>query len=133
MKFTVEQTKKAKTAKSAEELFALAKENGIEMTEEEANKYFADFHKEGELSDEELDNVSGGCGDPHEKHLSWNEKNYPMEYENECPVCGGTLTYIRWDSCTHSKTTKIYHCPVGDVDFRVDWLGEHHRHLFTRI
>lgn len=64
MKFTVEQTKKAKTAKSVEELLALAKENGMELTEEEAAKYFAEWHKEGELSDEELDNVSGGCGDP---------------------------------------------------------------------
>ena len=62
MKFSPEQLVKAKTAKSAEELLALAKENGIEMTEEEANKYYADFHKEGALADEELDNVSGGCG-----------------------------------------------------------------------
>ena len=62
MKFTPEQLTKAKAAKSAEELLALAKENGIELTEEEANKYFADFHKEGEIADSELDNVSGGCG-----------------------------------------------------------------------
>ena len=60
MKFTEEQIKKAKSAKSAEELLALAKENGIALTEEEAAKYFADLHREGELSDDELDNVSGG-------------------------------------------------------------------------
>ena len=62
MKFTVEQTKKAKTAKSAEELIALAKENGLELTEEEAKNYFAELNKEGALADDELDNVSGGCG-----------------------------------------------------------------------
>ena len=51
---------KAKGAKSAEELLALAKENDIEMTEEEAEETFAMLGKSGELSDEELSNVSGG-------------------------------------------------------------------------
>ena len=51
---------KAKGAKSAEELLALAKENDIEMTEEEAEETFAMLGKSGELSDEELENVSGG-------------------------------------------------------------------------
>ena len=60
MKFTKEQIEKAKAAKSVEELLALAKENGMELTEEEAAKYFTEWHKEGELSDEELDNVAGG-------------------------------------------------------------------------
>lgn len=51
---------KARSAKSAEELLALAKENGTELTAEEANAYFEQLSKSGELSDEELDNVSGG-------------------------------------------------------------------------
>ena len=51
---------KAKEAKSAEELVSLAKENGMELTEEEAAAYFAQLNKSGELSDEELDNVAGG-------------------------------------------------------------------------
>lgn len=41
------------------------------MTAEEAAKYFAELHKTGELSDEELDNVSGGCGD----EIQWDNKN----------------------------------------------------------
>ncbi len=56
---------KAKNAKSAEELFKLAKENGIELTNEEAKTYFAKLNaKEGELADDELGNVAGGrkCG-----------------------------------------------------------------------
>ena len=61
MKFSKELIEKAKTAKSAEELLAMAKAENIEMTAEEAAKYFAELHKTGELSDEELDNVSGGC------------------------------------------------------------------------
>ena len=38
----------------------LAKENGMEMTEESAAAYFEVTHKTGELSDEELNNVAGG-------------------------------------------------------------------------
>lgn len=54
---------RAKKAKSSEELMALAKENGEELTEESAKEYFERLNsKTGELSDSELDNVSGGCG-----------------------------------------------------------------------
>lgn len=52
--------KKAKTAKTAEELLAMAKEENIELTSEQAAMVFADLNKTGELSDEELDNVAGG-------------------------------------------------------------------------
>lgn len=52
---------KAKQAKSAEEILALAKQNGMELTEEQAKAYYAQFHPtSGELSDDELDNVAGG-------------------------------------------------------------------------
>ena len=56
---------KAKEAKTVEELAAIAKENGIELTAEEAKNYFAKLNlKAGELADDELDNVAGGrkCG-----------------------------------------------------------------------
>lgn len=59
--FTPEMIEKAKAAKSAEELLALAKESNVEITAEEANTYFAQLNpKSGELSDDELDNVAGG-------------------------------------------------------------------------
>ena len=61
MKFSNEMIEKAKTAKTAEELLAMAKAEKIELTEEEATKAFAELNKNGELSDEELDNVAGGC------------------------------------------------------------------------
>ena len=51
---------KAKEVRTAEELLALAKENGIPLTEECARAYYEKIHKSGELSDDELDNVSGG-------------------------------------------------------------------------
>lgn len=53
--------KKAKTAKTAEELLAMAKEENIELTSEQAAMVFANLNKTGELSDEELDNVTGAA------------------------------------------------------------------------
>ena len=66
MKFTDEMLEKAKTAKSAEELLEMAKAENIELSAEQAAKAFAELNKTGELSDEELDNVSGGCGRDYE-------------------------------------------------------------------
>ena len=69
MNISKELFEKAKQAKTAEELLEMAKAENIELsaeqaalTEEEAAKAFAELNKAGELSDEELDNVSGGCG-----------------------------------------------------------------------
>ena len=61
MNISKELIEKAKTAKSAEELLEMAKAENIELTEEEAAQAFAKMNKNGELSDEELDNVAGGC------------------------------------------------------------------------
>ncbi len=65
IKIRAELIEKAKTAKSVEELLALASENEVVLTEEEAKEYFEKLNPlDGELSDEELDNVAGGeCGD----------------------------------------------------------------------
>ena len=60
MNISKELIEKAKTAKSAEELLEMAKAENIELTEEEAAQAFAKMNKNGELSDEELDNVAGG-------------------------------------------------------------------------
>ena len=57
---TNELMEKAKAAKSAEEIFALAKENQYPMDADQAAALFAQLHTAGELSDEELDAVSGG-------------------------------------------------------------------------
>ena len=52
---------KAKATESPEELMALAKENDIELTEENAKAYFEQLNPpKGELSDAELDNIAGG-------------------------------------------------------------------------
>ena len=64
MKFTAEQIARAQRAKSVEELMALAKEEQIELTEEEAETYFAKTAAQsGKLDDDDLDLVTGGgCG-----------------------------------------------------------------------
>ena len=60
--YTPEIIEKAKAARSAEELLALAKENNVEMTEDEAKTYFVQLNpKSGELDDDDLDNVAGGA------------------------------------------------------------------------
>ena len=60
MNISKELLEKAKMAKTAKELLAMAKAENIELTEEQAAKAFAELNKMGELSDEELDNVAGG-------------------------------------------------------------------------
>lgn len=79
MQLTPEQRAKVKSAKNAGELLALAKENGIELDALKAERYYADLHREGELADDELDNVSGGCGEC-EVRSSW------------APVCEGQFS-----------------------------------------
>ena len=56
---TKELMEQAAKCQTAEELFALAKENGIELTAEQAEAYLAE-RKDGEIADEEMDAVAGG-------------------------------------------------------------------------
>lgn len=108
---------KAREAKSVEELMTLAKENDIDLTEESAKAYYEKLQKTGEVSDDELDNVSGGgcgvytpddnllvgiynqcdlfecfyCGRPYDgdhKHRCHDEKTGELVFrENECHNC----------------------------------------------
>ena len=91
---TSELIAKAKTAKSAEELLALAKDNNVELTEEEAKTYFEQLNANGAVSDDELDGVAGGsflgisCSseDEEEQTLAF-EENKPV---GRCRHCGST-------------------------------------------
>ena len=118
MTFTSEQMNKARAAKSAEELLAMAKASGIEMTADEAAKHFAELHKEGELSDDELDAVAGGDkGDP-DPHDTWygtgGFSNEVSDYK--CPVCGAEMTWTDIFKGTE-KTYNIYTCGESGVSF----------------
>jgi predicted ribosomally synthesized peptide with nif11-like leader len=80
---TPELIAKAKAAKSAEELLELAKENGVELSEEEAKTCFEQLHANAEVSDDELEAVSGGgiCQDVIDFFQGRNGRN-------DCPYCG---------------------------------------------
>ena len=58
--YTPDLIAKAKAAKSSEELFELAKVNGMEITKEDARTYFDQLNATGVVSDDELDVVAGG-------------------------------------------------------------------------
>lgn len=80
---TPELIEKAKQAASTEELIAIAKEKGIELSQTDAERYFKCLNTQGELSDDELNDVSGGgC------------RKVPTGF---CR-CGGMIVYgYRWD------------------------------------
>ena len=69
---------------------ALAEEKKVDLPLERARKLFAEWHTTKELSDDELDNVAGGCGDP-----------------ITCPSCGSTN--VGAGSLRHGKV-KCYNC-----------------------
>ena len=81
MTISKELLEKAKQAKTAEELLEMAKTEKIELTEEEAAKAFAELNKTGELSDEELDNVAGGCDEFKETKWKYNVGDYVIVKE----------------------------------------------------
>ena len=70
---TKEQFEKAMQCKSADELMALAKAEGIELTKEEAEAYLAEL-EDFELDEATTKKVAGGFGSmiPHEAECeSW--------------------------------------------------------------
>ena len=83
--FNTEMIEKAKEAKSAEELLALAKENNVEMTADEVATYFAQLNpKSGELDDDDLDAVAGGACARTEQARDAQDAVSSMP----CPRCG---------------------------------------------
>ena len=96
---------KAKTAKSEEELLALAKENGMELSEESVRAYFEQMHKTGELADDELDNVAGGWCYNHGK---------PVVTVEEHSVIGGLGSAV-CDCLSAKAPTTVLKIGVNDV------------------
>ena len=85
---TPELIAKAKAAKSAEELLELATEHDVELTEEEAKTCFEQLHANAEVSDDELEAVSGGgiCQDIIDFFQGRNGRN-----DSTCPYCDDKL------------------------------------------
>ena len=90
--YTPELIAKARAAKSAEELFELAKANEMKITEEDAKLYFAQLNANGAVADDELDAVAGGgsCpgGDDEEDEGSSSSGTYKFH----CPYCQGLIS-----------------------------------------
>ena len=120
MNLTNEQLIKAKECKSAEELLAYANEIGYELTEDEAKMYFNDWHKEGELADEELDNVAGGS-------TCINGRSYSDEDHGWLIVTAGNscdmYTYQdKWALSTDNGT--CYNCINLDIEDGIYYCGK---------
>ena len=108
---------KAKTAKSAEELLTLAKENGIELTAEEANVYFSQLNANSAVSDDELDAVSGGWDCPSEEEKQYFEVCDRVKIN--CPYCKSTLGIIKINPKHGGRCVKCEECQMIVHD-RVD-------------
>ena len=92
---------KAKAAETPEALLTLAKENGMEMTEESAAAYFEIMHpKAGELADDELNNVSGGGCRKSDGRLIVSA-GYSCGYW-ECNKCG-----VKWKNAGYGTKAHI--------------------------
>lgn len=90
--------KRAMSADSADELISIAKESGIDLSSEGAARLMENI-KNGELSDEVLENASGGCG----------EKPDPVKF---CPECGTQMTVYKKEFWSRGLFCIDYRCPV---------------------
>ncbi len=143
--FHRELIEKAKTAKTAEELLALAKENDVEMTAEEATAFFAQLNpKAGELADDELDGVSGGgCGDsntpegPKVYYGQFTEGMYVSCGTAACAFfnpkgCGGAMKgIIHFNLPTRADSTWTITCRQCGVSF--SGSGDPHSERYHNI
>ena len=68
-KITNDMLEKAANCKTADELVALAKSEGIELTKEEAAAYLSELENM-ELDSKDLDKVAGGFNDCYSEHCS---------------------------------------------------------------
>ena len=99
MQYTPEQLTKAKQAKSAEELLAMAKASGIAMSADESAKYFAELNKHGELSDDELNSVAGGKDEEEEERPAPKYQvgqKLKRKNQNRIRAEGCTITACEW-------------------------------------
>lgn len=122
MKLSPEQIEKVKNASSAEEIVKLAKENGIDVSYEEASDVMRKISQPGQLSDEELDNASGaGCISSRPSSLDINSD------DPQCPKCGTKLVRqgVAKDTLLFSTDYyDVFSCPDCKNTFRRYWEGD---------
>lgn len=86
---TAEMIELAKTADSPMQLQKLAQDKGLVLTEAEAAAFYEQLNpRMGELEDDELDMVSGGCGGSGQSTGSGAEPCYEYYYNARCKTCG---------------------------------------------
>lgn len=109
--FTNEQITEAKKCNTVDELIAYAKKAGHELKDEKANALFAQMHpSNGEVADDELENVSGGCNEetpwqcPSYSHMDGRANN-----ANDCTTCNSYVLHqmkgkavFEW-GCRHNE------------------------------
>ena len=100
----------AKQAKNSDEMCTLAKEKGMELSEEVAKEYFDRIHSSGDISDDELENVSGGKCDEDNP-----TKPITPEYKKSCYVCSACYNQFNdtdsmWHHCGAAGTLMAHHC-----------------------
>ena len=120
MNFNAEMIEKAKVAKTAEELYEIAKASGVELTADEAATYFAQLGpKNGELNDDDLDSVAGGaCGGGVRVG-----DNVRVTSGETCANCGSDIgTVDKWgtlgDRVVICKTCNTVIGFEGDITFK---------------
>ena len=123
---TPEIIEKAKAVGSVDELLTLAKENGIELTEDEAKTYFAQLNpKGGELDDNDLDSVAGGaCASTEPDPLHVVGTKVRVINGTVCKKCGGTdgtmevssYWYVACGACSKGLNQVIIWQPELGVD-----------------
>ena len=127
MSISKELLEKAKQAKTAEELIEMAKEENIELTVEQATKALAKMSKNSELSDAELDNVSGGCGRDYEPSGETPKFHVGDRLAMVHPVIGRSVavrvTYV----------SSVKSCMNGVNVFTYNTEGVYHKESFTNV
>lgn len=97
--FPSELIAQAKAAKSAAELLALAKDNNVDMTEEQANTYFEELNANNAISDDDLDAVAGGvrfAATAQACQMLQDDTHADTMDGNACPYCGSTQGYVAY-------------------------------------
>lgn len=109
MALNKELVEKAEQAKSVDEIKEIAKKNNLEISDKEAQITFDRFNSKGEMSEEELDNVTGGQCVPPSSGISPEYKvGDEVRYEY-CPAV--SLTVVKVDPTRYEDTVwfhKVY-------------------------
>ena len=112
MDFTAEQMEKAKACATLEEFQTLAKAEGFNFSDEEAETYFK-ATRAGALSDDDLDEIAGG--------KSW-EKEWTRPFGPKCPFCGtktpvNVTRYTKSDEMKYEWSPNVCTCGAAITDF----------------